>query len=88
MLNGHDHTYERTKPLRNGAEQATPADGTIYVIAGSSGAPLYDSGSDFWTAKSESTYSFVLMKIREKQLNATAYRPDGSTLDTFAITKP
>lgn len=27
VLNGHDHTYERTKPLRNGAEQATAADG-------------------------------------------------------------
>ena len=60
-----------------------------YVIAGSSGAPLYDAGSDFWTAYAEKTNSFVVVKLRNKTLDATAYRPaDGSVLDNFSITKP
>ena len=59
VLNGHDHDYERTKPLSAGAVQATPAEGTIFVVAGSAGAVLYDAGSDFYTEKSEKTNSFV-----------------------------
>lgn len=89
VLNGHDHDYERTKPLRNSQPQATANEGTTYIVAGSSGAPLYDAAADFWTEYSEKTNSFVLIKIRDKQLNATAYRPaDGSVLDSFSITKP
>ena len=50
VINGHNHVYERTDPLRAGAVTKvapigatvnTPADGTTYVVAGSSGASLY-----------------------------------------------
>ena len=68
---------------------AVPAAQAIEARSGDpAGADLYEAGSDFWTATSESTHSFVLLKLREKTLTATAYRPDGSTLDTFSITKP
>lgn len=89
VWNGHEHNYERTKPLRNSQAQTALTDGVTYVIAGSSGAPLYDAGSDFWTAYAEKTNSFVVVKLRNKTLDATAYRPgDGSVLDSFSITKP
>ena len=54
VLSGHDHDYERSKPMRG----ATPGAGTVYVVVGSSGAPLYDNGSDVWTQLSEKTFSF------------------------------
>jgi Calcineurin-like phosphoesterase/Purple acid Phosphatase, N-terminal domain len=50
VINGHNHVYERTDPLRagavtkaapTGATVHTPVDGTTYVVAGSSGASLY-----------------------------------------------
>ena len=50
VINGHNHVYERTDPLRagkvttaapTGATVNTPAQGTTYVVAGSSGASLY-----------------------------------------------
>jgi len=50
VINGHNHVYERTDPLRagkvttaapTGAIVNTPAQGTTYVVAGSSGASLY-----------------------------------------------
>ncbi len=49
-LSGHDHDYERTKPMRGMTPGQTNHDGTIYIVCGSAGAPLYPSGSDFWTA--------------------------------------
>jgi hypothetical protein len=87
VLNGHDHDYERTKPLRAGMVQSDPAAGTVYVVAGSAGAVLYDSGSDFYTEKSEKTNSFVIVHARKGLLKYDAYRPDGSALDSFMLAK-
>jgi hypothetical protein len=51
VLNGHDHEFERSKPLKAGADpaqapvvQATPKDGTIYVVNAGAGADPYRVG--------------------------------------------
>ena len=51
VFNGHDHEYERSKPLKAGANPAgdpvvgaTPADGTTYVICAGAGADPYQAG--------------------------------------------
>lgn len=88
VLNGHDHNYERTKPLRGGVVQASPTEGTTYVVAGSAGAPLYSAGEGFWTALSEKTYNFIIVRARRGMLDLRAYRDDGSLLDSLTIVKP
>jgi hypothetical protein len=88
VITGHDHFYQRTKPIRAGAAVALPAEGTIYVIAGSAGAPLYEIGTQPWVEVIEKTYSFGIARIRRTQLQLTAYRAtDGTTLDTLTIMK-
>lgn len=37
---GHNHLYERSKPLRGGAVTG-PGEGTVYFVSGGAGAPLY-----------------------------------------------
>lgn len=88
VLSGHDHNYERTKPLRGEAVQPSPAQGTIYVVAGAAGAPLYESGQNPFTEKSESVYNVVLLKLRAGSLELRAYREDGSLLDSMTVMKP
>jgi acid phosphatase type 7 len=88
VLNGHDHDYERTFPMKGDQVKGTPAEGTIYVVAGGAGASLYNAGKGFWTAVSESTNHFVILRVRTGRLEYTAYREDGSILDTLIITKP
>jgi hypothetical protein len=88
VLNGHDHDYERTKPMRGSSAVATPAEGTIYVVAGSAGANLYTNGSDFWTELSAKSHSLLVLDVRRGLLEARAYREDGSVLDEFTISKP
>jgi hypothetical protein len=85
---GHDHQYERTKPLRNKQPQASATAGTHYITVGSAGAPLYEAGTQFWTEFSEKAYNFAFLRLRGKQANFDAYRDDGSRLDQLAITKP
>jgi predicted phosphodiesterase len=87
VFNGHDHDYERTKPMRNGQPVASTRDGTVYVVAGSAGAELYEKGSDFWTAFSEKTFNFAIARVRVGSLHVTAYRVDGTQLDDFMLTK-
>jgi hypothetical protein len=86
-LSGHDHDYERTKPMRGTSPQQSSASGTTYVVCGSAGAPLYDKGSDYWTAFSEKTYSFAVLRVRQGMLTLNAYRSDGTALDSLTLTK-
>ncbi len=93
VVQGHDHIYERTKPMRAEVPGATPADGTIYLVSGGGGANLY--GTSFgtktqepFTEFAESTYNTTVVQVRATMLSATSYRADGSLLDEFTITKP
>lgn len=89
VLNGHEHEYEVTKPLRGGEVQASNADGTVYVIAGGAGAPQYANGTDFWTEYSEQTYGASVIRVRRDQMVLEAFRQDDTAIPVgFSKTKP
>lgn len=53
-LAGHDHNYERTKPLTTSSEgvptvQQSFSDGTVYVVCAGAGAPAYGPGISEFT---------------------------------------
>jgi len=85
-LSGHDHNYERSKPL-SGGEVAEV--GTTYIVSGGAGAPLYGAGSEFWTAASASTHNLVLLTFNGNvSVDAEALTDSGAVIDSFAIAKP
>ncbi len=88
VLAGHDHNYERTHPMKNMTQQATPADGTVYIVSGGAGADLYGNGSDFWTAYSQMTHSALMVRVRNTMLDITAFDQTGTQIDALTITKP
>jgi hypothetical protein len=78
VLNGHDHCYERTKPIN----------GTTYVVTGGGGAPLYDFKTDNdWTAYKEKAYHICNINIVGTTLTLTMIRDDGNVRDSFVINK-
>ncbi|GAB4305676.1 MAG: hypothetical protein Kow0090_21140 [Myxococcota bacterium] len=83
VFNGHDHNYERTFPIKGGGLAEPPLEGTVYFVAGGAGAPLYDSGSEWFTAKSAKEYHYILAVIEGKKISFTAKKPDGAILDTY-----
>jgi hypothetical protein len=87
VLAGHDHDYERSKPMLGNEVQASPADGTVYVVSGGAGASLYDNGSDFWTEISAKEHSAVVLRARSGMLEYEAVKGDGTMLDSMTITK-
>ena len=102
VFNGHDHDYERSKPIRgfdtgstNGSlAPAGPGgipvaeSGTVYVVAAGAGAPLYGVDLDcYHTELAESVRNYVIVEVEGRTVRFDAYRIDGTTLDSFEYTK-
>jgi hypothetical protein len=86
VLNGHDHSLHVTRPLRAGMP-TTAAMGTVYVVSGGAGAPLYGVRSDTMLYQHvESTLNFVMVHATERVLELTPYRGDGTTVAEARVT--
>jgi acid phosphatase type 7 len=83
---GHDHYYTRTKSIK--AEKIVPDnEGTVYVVSGGGGAPLYDFKPNNWIVKGEKVHHYIIMTATKKTAKFTAYRLDGTVLDRFELKK-
>ncbi len=94
VFSGHDHTYERTYPIRGGVvveedlDEYDNPEGTIYVVTGGGGAALYEVGTDYWTAYAESVHHHVKVDIlAEGSFHLQAISKDGRILDEFWVHK-
>ncbi len=74
-MNGHEHDYERTKPI----------EGTTYLIAGNGGAPLRPVERSEWTATSASTLGFTAIEIYQDQMVIRAINTDDQVFDEGRI---
>ena len=84
VLSSHEHDYERTVPLWQGA---TATDGVRYVVSGGGGAPLYPAGTASWTAFSASRHQYVKLRVDTCRLTLDAIGLDGIAFDSASITR-
>jgi len=93
VFTGHDHTYERTYPinytLSENTPMSSPENGTIYIVSGGWGAPLYAGTPQWWSALGpESKYHFTVVDIYENGLlHLRAIDKDGNVFDELSIQK-
>jgi tetratricopeptide (TPR) repeat protein len=83
VFNGHDHDYERTRPIGSG-------DGgrkVTYVVAGNGGTPLRWVGARKWTVHSQRVFGFVTVDIDGTRLHLQSYTPDGDVFDELLLDK-
>ncbi len=88
-LQGHDHAYLRTWPMKDEKRVATPAEGTIYIVS-VSGTKHYDQGEFDYTEfgmTNVATYQVLDLKIDGNKLTYKAYDIDGKLRDEFVIEK-
>ncbi len=77
---GHDHNYQRTKPLLRGK----PAqEGLTYVITGGAGAPLYATHRDPRMAAAKAIHHYLLIRLTPTLLRLEAKDLSGKTFDHF-----
>ncbi|MBM4357829.1 MAG: metallophosphoesterase family protein [Deltaproteobacteria bacterium] len=100
VFSGHDHMYERSKPIRGlsgstgklaqSGPKGTPVkgSGTLYLVTGGAGAPLYNVGNDCdHTYVTEKTRNYVVVDLAGTKIQVKAYRLDGSLIDDFEFVK-
>src|SRR5712692_2921948 len=84
VLNGHEHNYQHTLPLRGG--QVVDAGlGGVYIITGGGGAYLHPVLPSPLKDYQESTNHYMRVAVREGQMRLQAVRMDGQVIDDFVL---
>lgn len=100
-ITGHDHNYERSKPVRGPSDMPVVVDGekdgTTYLVCAGSGADAYSSGQSAFTAQSFSykaggalgVYGLLTATATELALEGHYLMADGSdpVIDTVTLRK-
>ena len=83
---GHDHGYERSRPVLDFMPEGKPV---RYIVSGGGGRSLYPWRTDCpWTAVAASTDEIVNVSVNGPCLTLRAIRPDGSMVDADSFCKP
>ncbi|MBI5202652.1 MAG: metallophosphoesterase [Elusimicrobia bacterium] len=86
VFQGHDHDYERTKPILRGAPAKT---GPVYVTVGTGGAPLYDKEKESeWTEVFLKVFGLLEVTLEPGSLKGRGVGIDGKVFDEFELRKP
>lgn len=83
VFTGHNHAYERSKPLRGGVEAEG---GTIYVVTGGAGAPLYTRHDEtFFTEVVTPIEHYVIADFSPEGVSVVAKDLSGNVIDAFSL---
>ena len=91
VLTGHDHDYERTKPMVGNLEAPSGTSAPTYVVVGSGGAalrPLSEATRPSWSVlRNNADHGYLDVTVREGTLNAQLVTPSGKVVDSFTLSK-
>ncbi len=90
VLTGHDHNYERSRPMLG--DEVAPAGerGIPYLVVGGGGASLraFSESAPQWSAvRNNKDFGFLDVTITEGTLTAQLLTPKGKIVDAFTLTK-
>lgn len=88
-LQGHDHAYLRTYPMKDGKRAGSAKEGTIYIVS-VSGTKMYGQGKFDYTEvgfTNISTYQVLDIQIDGDRLVYRSYDMEEKVMDEFVIEK-
>jgi hypothetical protein len=102
ILNGHDHMYERTKPINRNVSTSGPVtkygsgpkEGRCEIVCGGAGAPFYSGTANAFVEKLVTNKNhFCKLNVRPlsnggSEMCDSTFDSDGKLIDNFCITKP
>ncbi len=87
VLQGHDHTYARSKNLRAGVNVRNNQSGTVYVVS-VSGPKMYELNREPWMARAaEDTQLYQVLTVDGNTLRYQARTVTGELYDAFDLVK-
>jgi uncharacterized protein (TIGR03382 family) len=87
VLTGHDHDYERSKPMMGDSEAAN---GISYLVVGSGGAHhrSFTGSKPAWSAvRDDVNFGYLDVKVTGGSLTARMVTPSNKVIDSFTLTK-
>ena len=95
IVNGHDHMYERTKPLNRNVSTTAPVaqygsdptQGRCQIVCGGAGAPLYTGTANWFIQTYQSKYHFCKFDVTANSICNTTFDNNGAIIDSFCLTK-
>lgn len=87
VLSGHEHSYQRTVPLRGG-RQVNASAGCVYVTTGGGGAALYPVFRSNLMEAGQSAHHYLRASVDGGRLTVEAVGTDGALVDQFAMAPP
>lgn len=91
FISGHTHTYETSVPITNGEPVSDGSQGTIYLVAGTSGARPANPFSrqpDWLRSAQTGNTGFVLIDATPQTMDIQSYTVDGQLFDRMVLTRP
>jgi len=87
MLTGHDHNYERFKPIKK-FNQSPSFKGITHLVTGGGGKGTRGMNAPQSTsAFAEASNHFMRFDVSRNQIRGRAIRIDGAVIDDFVVTK-
>ena len=90
VLTGHDHNYERSKPMKGSAVAPSGTRGIPYLVVGSGGATLrsFPGAQPSWTAfRDNTTMGYLDVVVDGGTLTTKFISSTGTVRDTLTLTK-
>ena len=95
IFTGHDHMYERSKPINLNVNTTAPVStygsgplqGRCQIVCGGAGAPLYTGTITNMIEKYSSTYNFCKIDVNGTVLTDSTFDSAGKLVETFKLTK-
>lgn len=90
IITGHDHNYQRARPIRHHYEPAQQHP-YLHIVSGGGGAPSYDLPDELpdqkcpWIETYRTVPHAVKVRIEGDRLEGQAVDADGNTFDSFVI---
>ncbi len=85
VFSGHEHLYERSKPIRLSGPPDTPV---TYVVEGGGGAVLSTFDPESFSAFLAGVYGFVTVRLEGGSLLLEAHDITGAVFDSLELVKP
>ena len=95
VLNGHDHMYERSKPINYSVSPTAPVaqygsgpgQGRCEIVCGGAGATLYKGTPTWFIQTYQSAYNFCKINVDDCVLTDSTFNNTGGLIETFSLNK-
>jgi acid phosphatase type 7 len=89
VLTGHDHTYSRSKKIRNGEAVPDSGQGTVYIVSVSGPKQYFLNPryKDLMAKMGSDIQLFQSISVDGRRLHYSAYQADGVLYDSFELNR-